>query len=370
MKISYKLVAMFYLAIFNLSAMEQNMNTQLTPKGALSLQSADSNHFSGKAEFIRYPIMPSSGDVAPAIVYFKPNSFTDWHSHSQGQYLIITEGTGRFQQWGKPIQIISKGDVIWIAPNIKHWHGAGELTAMSHVAISPAENNQVTWMEKVQIDETPNDVQLDKIQNNQLTSRQLAIIPLAIAVTQGDQDAERTAIEQGLKNGLTVNELKEIISHQFSYIGAPKNLNGMMTLKSLLEHRAEQGMNDPQGELPTELGDVDYYQRGTQKLAALTQRSTQSALFDFAPAIDYAIKAQLFGYQFSRDNLGDVERELTTIGSLVGLGESVNPQLRSHLTLMKNLNLTDQSFNQLLTMVTPKQANNLRMVWMQANNKQ
>lgn len=362
-----KILTVLSFALSTHLAIADTMNTQFTSKNALTLQPADTNHFSGDAAFTRFPTMPSHGDVAPAIVHFEPNGFTDWHSHSQGQYLIVTEGTGRFQAWGKPIQIIAQGDVVWIEPNLKHWHGAGEYTAMSHIAISPAKGSQVTWMEKVQPEKTASPITIDKIQDDQLTAKQLAIVPLAIAVTQGDQRTVKAAIEQGLKNGLTVNELKEAISHQFAYIGAPKTLNGMITLKSVVEERAKQGIHDPQGGTATDLGKIDYYQLGTQKLAALTQRPTQSAIFDFAPAIDYAIKAQLFGYQFSRDNLGDVERELATIGSLVGLGESVNAQLRSHLTVLKNLGLTENSFKQLSAMVNPEQAENLRKVWTAIN---
>lgn len=357
----------FSCALSSQFSIAENIATQVTAKQAMNQELADKNHFSGNAAFTRFPKMPSNGDVAPAIVNFEPNGFTDWHSHSQGQYLIVTDGTGRFQEWGQPIQIITKGDVVWIAPDIKHWHGAGEFTAMSHVAISPIQGNSVTWMETVQPDAPQSIIANDEILDDQLSDQQLAIIPLALAVTQGDQIAVTTAIEKGLMSGLTVSELKEAVSHQFSYIGAPKTLNGMITLKSVIEERADQQITDPQGKQASDIGPVDYYEMGTQKLAALTNRSTKSAIFDFAPAIDYAIKAQLFGYQFSRDNLGDVERELATVGSLVGLGESVNAQLRSHLTVLQNLGMTDNSFNQLISMVNKEQAENLRKVWVDIN---
>lgn len=362
-----KILTASILTLSTQFALAETMSTQLTPKAEQTLQSADSNHFSGKATFARLPVLSSNGDVAPTIVHFEPNGFTDWHSHSQGQYLIVTEGTGRFQKWGKPMQTISKGDVVWIAPNVKHWHGAGEFTAISHIAISPVQGNVVTWLEKVQPEKNGSAHRIDKIVGNKFTAKQLAIIPLAVSVTQGDQVAVKTAIEQGLKVGLTVSELKEAVSHQFSYIGAPKTLNGMIILKTVIEDRIEQGINDPQGKQPTELGSVDYYELGTQKLASLTNRSTESPIFEFAPAIDYAIKAQLFGYQFSRDNLDDVERELATIGSLVGLGDSVNAQLRSHLNLLKNLGLTENTFNQLVSTVDVEQAKNLRAVWLEVN---
>lgn len=359
---------LFSLAVFSfVSSFATAETAQYTSKNQQVLQFADKNHFSGNATFSRMPIMPSNGDVAPAIVHFEPNGFTDWHSHSQGQYLIVTEGTGRFQEWGKPIQIITKEDVVWVAPNVKHWHGAGEFTAMTHIAISPVKNSVVTWLEKVLPEKSKNPTNPNKILNNQFTKKQLTIVPLAISVTLGDRSSEKSAIEQGLRSGLTVNELKEAVSHQFSYIGAPKTLNGMITLKSVIDARIKQGVNDPQGKEATDLGKVDYYQLGEQKLAALTNRPTTSPIFNFAPAIDYAIKAQLFGYQFSRDNFGDVERELVTIGSLLGLGESVNAQLRSHLTLLKNLGLTTKTVNQLIHIITPQQAKNLNAMWAKIN---
>lgn len=356
-----------FLTLFAQSTMAEMVSSELTPKTEQKLQPVDSNHFTGKATFSRFPVLPSNGDVAPAIIHFEPNSFTNWHMHSQGQYLIVTDGTGGFQEWGKPVQIITKGDVVWIAPNVKHWHGAGEYTAMSYIAISPVQQSTVTWLEKVQPEKTENALSIQKITGDSFSAKQLAIIPLAIAVTQGDQAAVKAAIEQGLRAGLNVNELKEAVSHQFSYIGAPKTLNGMIILKSVFEDRAKHGISDPAGKLPTELGKIDYYERGTQKLAALTNRPTETPIFEFAPAVDYAIKAQLFGYQFSRDNLGDVERELATIGSLVGLGDTVNAQLRSHLTLLKNLGLTENSFNQLAGMVNTVQAQNLRLIWGEVN---
>lgn len=94
---------------------------------------------------------------------FQAGTITDWHSHSQGQYLIVTEGEGRTQEWGKPIQIIKKGDVIWCPPNVKHWHGASEYSKMSHIAISPnAKENKATWLEKVELPKTDPKADLQK----------------------------------------------------------------------------------------------------------------------------------------------------------------------------------------------------------------
>jgi quercetin dioxygenase-like cupin family protein len=67
-----------------------------------------------------------------------------------GQILIVTAGCGRIQSWGGPIKEIRPGDVVRIAPDEKHWHGATPTTAMTHIAIvEKSEENSTSWMEKV-----------------------------------------------------------------------------------------------------------------------------------------------------------------------------------------------------------------------------
>ena len=83
-------------------------------------------------------------------VTFEPGVRTAWHTHPLGQTLIVTVGCGRAQRWGGPIEEIRPGDVIWFAPNEKHWHGATPTTAMMHIAIQEQlEGKAVDWMEKV-----------------------------------------------------------------------------------------------------------------------------------------------------------------------------------------------------------------------------
>jgi quercetin dioxygenase-like cupin family protein len=84
------------------------------------------------------------------MVTFEPGARSAWHTHPFGQILIVTDGTGWIQQWGNPIEEIRKGDVAWIPPGVKHWHGATPNTAMTHVAIQEQlDGKAVVWMEKV-----------------------------------------------------------------------------------------------------------------------------------------------------------------------------------------------------------------------------
>lgn len=92
---------------------------------------------------------PDPARVAGARVTFEPGARTAWHTHPLGQTLIVTEGLGRAQRWGGPIEEIRPGDVIWFPPGEKHWHGASPTTAMTHIAIQERLNGKtVEWMEQ------------------------------------------------------------------------------------------------------------------------------------------------------------------------------------------------------------------------------
>jgi quercetin dioxygenase-like cupin family protein len=93
---------------------------------------------------------PDPARVISALVTFEPGARTAWHTHPLGQILIVTAGCGWAQRWGGPVEEIRPGDVIWILPNEKHWHGATATTAMTHIAIQEQlDGKTVDWMEKV-----------------------------------------------------------------------------------------------------------------------------------------------------------------------------------------------------------------------------
>ena len=97
---------------------------------------------------------PAPARVRGARVTFEPGARTAWHSHPLGQTLIITDGCGRAQRAGGPIEELRPGDVVWFAPNEKHWHGAIPASAMTHLAIQEAlEGEVVNWMEQVSEEE-------------------------------------------------------------------------------------------------------------------------------------------------------------------------------------------------------------------------
>ncbi len=84
-------------------------------------------------------------------VLFEPGARTNWHTHPEGQFLYVVTGTGRAQREGEPVVEIEAGDVVYFAPDEKHWHGASPDTFMVHIAINPALSTEggTDWMEPV-----------------------------------------------------------------------------------------------------------------------------------------------------------------------------------------------------------------------------
>lgn len=91
-------------------------------------------------------------------VVFEPGARNNWHTHPGGQILIVTDGTGYYQEKGKQKKIIRQGDVVAIAPEIIHWHGASADSKFTHIAINPnTQKGVVAWLERVTDEEYNSD---------------------------------------------------------------------------------------------------------------------------------------------------------------------------------------------------------------------
>jgi quercetin dioxygenase-like cupin family protein len=95
------------------------------------------------------PAEPSR--VAAASVHFAPGARTAWHTHPLGQTIWVTEGVGRCQRRGGPIEVIRAGDSVFFDPDEDHWHGAAPDRFMTHLAIQEVDDqgSPVTWGEHV-----------------------------------------------------------------------------------------------------------------------------------------------------------------------------------------------------------------------------
>lgn len=127
---------------------------QITKAGSTPSSRGPAEWFTGTVRIDPLFTAPEPALVSGASVTFEPGARTAWHTHPLGQTLIVTSGAGRVQREGGPIEEIRPGDVVWFAPNEKHWHGASPTTAMTHIAIHEKKDGKVVdWMEHVKDEE-------------------------------------------------------------------------------------------------------------------------------------------------------------------------------------------------------------------------
>lgn len=108
------------------------------------------DYFTGKVRLDTPFKAEAPARAGGAIVTFEPGARTAWHTHPLGQTIIVTAGLGWAQREGGSIEEIRPGDVVWFPPGEKHWHGATDRTAMTHVAIAESQDGSpVTWLEQV-----------------------------------------------------------------------------------------------------------------------------------------------------------------------------------------------------------------------------
>lgn len=112
---------------------------------------APADYFTGTAWV--NPLVPPNDqtDCVVSDVTFEPGARNNWHTHPNGQILVVTAGTGYYQEKGKPIQLLHPGDAVNIAPDVEHWHGAAPDSRFTHLAINPnvSKGGAVIWLDRV-----------------------------------------------------------------------------------------------------------------------------------------------------------------------------------------------------------------------------
>ena len=123
---------------------------QITHAGEQASTFGSAEYFTGRVRVDPLFTANESINAYGSYVSFEPGARSAWHTHPAGQRLVVTSGIGLTQEWGKPVQAIRQGDVVWCPPGVKHWHGAAPTTAMSHLTVAgTVDGKNVNWMEKV-----------------------------------------------------------------------------------------------------------------------------------------------------------------------------------------------------------------------------
>ncbi|HEY0462391.1 MAG TPA: cupin domain-containing protein [Pyrinomonadaceae bacterium] len=129
--------------------MEQTENkneNRIFPKG----DNAPADYFTGTVFLQMLAQKTESNNYTVASVSFEPGARSNWHTHPAGQTLLVIEGRGLYQEKGKSIKTINKGETIVCNPGIEHWHGASSTSPMTHIAITnDTGKGGVVWLKPV-----------------------------------------------------------------------------------------------------------------------------------------------------------------------------------------------------------------------------
>lgn len=176
---------------------------------------------------------------------------------------------------------------------------------------------------------------------HKLSKKQESIIPIAAFTAKGDLENLSVALNNGLDAGLSVSEIKEVFTHLYAYTGFPRSLNGINTFMAVLEERKSKNIQDEIGKEADPLPeDFDSYESGKSVQTRLSGSPVKGGAMDFVPAIDYFLKAHLFGDLFVRNNLKESDRELATLSALSALN-GAEGQIKAHLRYANNAGLSE-----------------------------
>lgn len=240
--------------------------------GAQPSRPAPEDHFTGAARVDSNFQGTAPARISGARVMFEPGARTAWHSHPLGQTLIVTAGAGRVQRWGEPVDEIRQGDVVWIPPGQKHWHGAAPNTSMTHIAITEQmDGKTVDWMEKVTDEQfrpplrgqaasaaaarprpsqaamgdfapklaeiTDNVLYGDIWERPDLSKRDRSLATVAALIALNRPDQLRSHLRIARQNGVTLEEMIETITHLAFYTGWPSAVTAIGVARELFEKK-------------------------------------------------------------------------------------------------------------------------------------
>ncbi|MBK7981818.1 MAG: carboxymuconolactone decarboxylase family protein [Ignavibacteriae bacterium] len=195
----------------------------------------------------------------------------------------------------------------------------------------------------------------------QLSARQQRIIQISAYTAKGDLENAKLVLNNGLDDGLTINEIKELLVHLYAYCGFPRSIRGLQTFMEVLDERRSKGIIDNIGIEASPIDETESkYERGKailEKLTGKPQSELKNGYAEFAPIIEIFLKEHLFADIFERDVLTFAERELITISVLASIG-GVEPMLRSHFQICLVQGFTPHQLNEFLQIISSVIGNN------------
>jgi quercetin dioxygenase-like cupin family protein len=120
-------------------------------RGTRDTAVAPADRFTGAVYTDMIAVASPPSRLTAGVVHFAPGARTAWHVHPFGQTIVVTEGMGRCQRRGGPVETIRPGDSIYFEPGEEHWHGAAPTRFMAHLALQEVDEtgSAASWGEHV-----------------------------------------------------------------------------------------------------------------------------------------------------------------------------------------------------------------------------
>lgn len=93
----------------------------VTTVAVTSADAQQSNFMGGAPEVLDRGTM---GEVATLRLRFPAGVRSNWHTHTDGQLLMVESGRGLHQVRGEAIEVRGPGQPWWTDAGVEHWHGA------------------------------------------------------------------------------------------------------------------------------------------------------------------------------------------------------------------------------------------------------
>lgn len=223
--------------------------------------------FTGKVSVAPLFAAEGSSRVSAAHVTFEPAARSAWHSHPVGQHLHVIRGAGYVQFWGGERRKITQGDVVWIPPGQKHWHGATLEASMTHLSVQEHLNGKTAdWMEKVSdaqygiapapvaaaqpsraqqlmgttapklAELTDQVLYADIWERPELSKRDRSLITVSALLAMNRPDQLKSHLALAQLNGVSRAELSELITHLAFYAGWPSAVSATAVAKEVFQN--------------------------------------------------------------------------------------------------------------------------------------
>lgn len=369
---------------------KSNHMTPFTEKGIV----APSAYFTGTV-WINMNVEPNEGyNITMATVTFEPKARTHWHTHISGQILFVIEGTGYYQEKGKPIQLIQKGDVVKIPKNVVHWHGASHGSSMRHIALVPDfDKDKTEWLEAVSdtdynryqpekttlnITETthknhealwpnynskaaqtdPDLIQVfdnfafdEVIDHDAMDAKTRVLLIMASTIGSQALTEYKMFLNAALNVGVSPIEIKEVLYQSVPYVGISKVIDFINATNELFIERnislPLQSQSTTTPETRMEKGLAKQKEIFGDVIDTMYKNSPKDLLH-----IQEYLSANCFGDYITREGLDVKMRELVTLSFLIALG-GTESQIKGHIAGNANIGNDRQTLVNLITQLVP-----------------